>query len=121
MDCAANLVEVKNKFPAETKAWMTSPSDSKMLLIKHGLVDKYDLELNNILVYDFESTDKNVCKKGEKLDFVGQQVPMSFSVCSKIGEIRMITETVLIDECEYFPYELVKKFVDVIVKKSIVI
>ena len=111
------------KYAEITKPWMSKESDLKMLLIKYNLYEKYKnkMNLDNILTYDFEaSKDTTIKKDGVKLNLIGKQVPMSYSICYKVkenGESRTVTR--IIDEFENDPQKLVKKFVDDIVKISV--
>lgn len=94
--------------------WMPSKNKLKDLLIKYNIPTDYNLD--NILTYDFESsTNTGVSKQDGKLKYDGQQVPMSYSICYKIGNKNSVTKTVLIDETDYDPIKLVKQFVNDVV------
>ena len=115
----------KQKHLKELAVTSTKDSDLKMLYLENGLESEYEGELSNICTYDIEtSTEKSTMEntsEASKLFFEGQQVPMSISVCFDFGKGK-VTKTLLIGDkkINFNPFKLVKKFVDMIVKISII-
>jgi len=117
-NCQLVREEGASAFPTETRVWGQPKGDLENLLRNYG--QHVTLERDHILTWDFEaSTDTSKKKEGRSLHFLGQQVPMSFSVAWKFPEQPIQRRTLLIDDCNSDPFELTKQFVDLIVQLSI--
>lgn len=121
--CKKETSEQIDQFPIETTAWMTPRSDLYMLLLAYNLHETLDTKLDNILTWDFEASTNKINtpedQDDKKLKYIGQQVPMSYSIAYRIGDSNIKKCTKLLDDFAYDPVQLVQSFIDKIVQISI--
>lgn len=113
----SDSVTVEDVFDEESHPYRVSENILKNLLQLFNL-DHEDFFVDPLAVFDFETnidTSKYV-KVSEKTEYKGQNTPISWSVKTNIPGMEL--KTMLLDECNMSPYDLVRCFADYIIEYS---